>query len=91
MRSAGIFGGGIKLVGLEGEAGKISALTLRRALEERQWASAPCQSCVLSLSQATEAGTIYRPDVNPRACRPGAPHGVVLHMDGAGWPMRSHV
>src|SRR3954454_3300295 len=78
------FGGGIKLVGLEGDAGKISALTLRRALDERQWGGPHHVSpAVLSLSQATEAGTIYRPDEIRELADLAHQHGVVLHMDGA--------
>src|SRR2546421_1453472 len=57
------FGGGLKLIGLAGQAGKISAETLATGLAERQWGGPHHVSpAVLSLSQATEAGTIYRPD-----------------------------
>src|SRR5438093_1963352 len=57
------FGGGLKLIGLAGEAGKVSAETLAADLAERQWGGPHHVSpAVLSLSQATEAGTIYRPD-----------------------------
>src|SRR6266550_1437461 len=57
------FGGGIKLVGLAGEAGKIAPDTLQRALDAGQWGGPHHVSpTMLSLSQATEAGTIYRPD-----------------------------
>ena len=78
------FGGGIKLVGLEGDGGKISAATLRRALEERQWGGPHHVSpAVLSLSQATEAGTIYRPSELSELAGLAHRHGLVLHMDGA--------
>jgi threonine aldolase len=78
------FGGGIKLVGLEGDGGKIAADTLARALAERQWGGPHHVSpAVLSLSQATEAGTIYRPgEVRVLADRAHA-RGVAVHMDGA--------
>src|SRR5438128_7210269 len=57
------FGGGLKLIGLAGAAGKVSAETLATDLAERQWGGPHHVSpAVLSLSQATEAGTIYRPD-----------------------------
>ena len=56
------FGGGLKLVGLPGEAGKVTAATLASDLAERQWGGPHHVSpAVLSISQATEAGTIYRP------------------------------
>src|SRR6266568_4971161 len=57
------FGGGIKLIGLFGEACKIAPATLEALLAEGQWGGPHHVSpAVLSLSQATEAGTIYRPD-----------------------------
>src|SRR5262245_59121431 len=57
------YGGGIKLVGLPGEAGKIATQGLQRALGATPWGGPHHVSpSVLSLSQATEAGTIYRPD-----------------------------
>ena len=64
------FGGGIKLIGLAGEAGKIAPATLQRALDAGQWGGPHHVSpAVLSLSQATEAGTVYRPDEIRRARR----------------------
>src|SRR5215470_19565907 len=57
------YGGGIKLVGLPGEAGKITPDTVQHALRAAS-GGAPhhVTAALLSLSQATEAGTIYRPD-----------------------------
>src|SRR5436305_12412207 len=55
------FGGGLKLIGLKGEAAKIAAATLRTALERGAWGGPPhVTPAVLSLSQATACGTIYR-------------------------------
>ena len=55
------FGGGIKLIGLAGEGSKIAPATLRGALEDGAWGGPHHVSpSVLSLSQATECGTIYR-------------------------------
>ena len=78
------FGGGIKLVGLPGDGAKISAQTLRHALEHGQWGGPHHVSpSVLSLSQATECGTVYR--VAEVAELAGIAHqrGAALHMDGA--------
>src|SRR5215475_11427744 len=48
-------GGGIKLIGLPGAAGKVAPATFRRALEAGQWGGTHHVSpAVLSLSQATE-------------------------------------
>src|ERR1700752_2641664 len=55
------FGGGLKLIGLPGDGAKVSAARLRGALEGGQWGGPHHVSPgVLSLSQATECGTIYR-------------------------------
>lgn len=78
------FGGGIKLVGLAGEAGKIAANTLRRALDAGPWGGPHHVSpAVLSLSQATEAGTIYRPDEIRELAEIAHARGLALHVDGA--------
>jgi threonine aldolase len=62
MRRAGILRRGIKLVGLPGGGEQVFLpATLRRALEDGQWGGPHHVSpSVLSLSQATECGTIYR-------------------------------
>ncbi len=65
------FGGGIKLVGLPGDDGKIAPETLKaRARQTAQW-GAPhhVTPAAVSFSQATEAGTIYRPRRDPRTRR----------------------
>jgi threonine aldolase len=82
------YGGGIKLIGLAGEAGKVMPATLRRALDDGQWGGPHHVSpAVLSLSQATEAGTIYRPDevaeLAAIAHKHGSGHRLALHVDGA--------
>ena len=78
------FGGGIKLVGLRGEAGKIAPQTLNTALTERQWGGPHHVSpAVLSLSQATEAGTIYRPDEIAALAEIAHARGLAVHVDGA--------
>jgi threonine aldolase len=57
------FGGGLKLVGLPGDDGRITTDVLKAALEGGEWGGPHHVSpAVLSLTQATEAGTIYRPD-----------------------------
>jgi len=78
------FGHGLKLVGLSGEAGKLAPATLKAALDKPQW-GAPhhVAPSALSLSQATEAGTIYRPhDIRELADLAHA-HGLAVHVDGA--------
>ena len=78
------YGGGIKLIGLAGEAGKVMPATLRRALDDGQWGGPHHVSpAVLSLSQATEAGTIYRPDELRALAEIAHARGMALHVDGA--------
>ena len=78
------FGNGIKLIGLPGENGKISAAILKAALEKPQW-GAPHHvvPSVLSLSQASEAGTIYQPGEIRELADIAHAHGLAVHMDGA--------
>src|SRR5215470_249696 len=78
------FGSGIKLIGLPGEACKIGADALSAALERGQWGGPHHVSpAVLSLSQATEAGTIYQPDELRRLAAVAHARGMSVHMDGA--------
>src|SRR5712692_3603345 len=78
------FGGGIKLVGLAGAAGKIAPETFRHAVERGQWGGPHHVSAtVLSLSQTTEAGTIYRPAEIAALAEIAHSHGLAVHVDGA--------
>ena len=78
------YGGGIKLVGLPGEAGKIAPAALQRALGARSWGGPHhVNPSVLSLSQATEAGTIYRPDEVRELADIAHARGMSVHVDGA--------
>jgi threonine aldolase len=77
------FGGGIKLVELPGTSGKIAPDTLARTLD-RQWGGPHHVSpAALSLSQATEAGTIYRLHEIRALADMAHAHGLAVHMDGA--------
>jgi threonine aldolase len=78
------FGAGLKLIGLAGEAGKIAPATLLGALEGREWGGPHhVRPAVLSLSQATEAGTIYRPQEIRQLADIAHAHGLAVHVDGA--------
>ena len=78
------YGGGIKLVGLVGLAGKIAPTTLQRALDAGQWGGPHhVEPAVLSLSQATEAGTVYRVGEIRKLADIAHTRGMALHMDGA--------
>jgi len=78
------FGGGLKLVLLPGEAGKISPGTLRSALEDTEWGGPHhVTPSVLSLTQVTEAGTVYKPGEIRALADIAHRHGMAVHMDGA--------
>jgi threonine aldolase len=78
------FGAGLKLVELAGEGGKIAPDTLRAALA-RYTGHRPHEvvPSVLSLTQTTEAGTIYRPEEIRRLADFAHERGLAVHMDGA--------
>jgi threonine aldolase len=78
------FGGGLKLVELRGGNGKITTETLKRSLAE-QFGHSPHQmvASALSITQATEMGTVYRPDEIAALCEIAHERSLVVHMDGA--------
>jgi len=78
------FGGGLRLVGLPGEGGKIAPATLKNALAGYGGHS-PHQMIpsVLSITQASEAGTIYRAGEIAALAEIAHGRSLALHMDGA--------
>jgi threonine aldolase len=78
------FGGGLKLVGLPGDGGKIAPPVLQDALNHYGGHS-PHQMIpsALSITQASEAGTIYRPDEISALAAIAHARSLALHMDGA--------
>jgi threonine aldolase len=78
------FGGGLKLIPLPGEACKIAPSTLEHALDKGQWGGPHhVTPKVLSLSQSTEAGTIYRVNEIRELADIAHKHGLAVHVDGA--------
>lgn len=79
------FGGGIKLVELPGDGGKIATETLKATLENKsQWGPPHhVTPAALSISQATEAGTIYRPHELRELADVAHANGLAVHVDGA--------
>jgi threonine aldolase len=78
------FGAGLKLAGLTGDDGKIAPATLNAALAGYGGHS-PHQmvASALSITQASEAGTIYRPDEIAALCEIAHARSLAVHMDGA--------
>jgi threonine aldolase len=78
------FGAGLKLAGLPGDAGKIVPDTLKAALAGYGGHS-PHQmvAAALSITQVTEAGTIYRVDEIAALAEIAHARALTVHMDGA--------
>ena len=78
------FGGGIKLVQLPGDQGKITVETLKGFLANN-FGHSPHQMIpsALSITQATETGTVYRLDEIAALCEIAHERSLAVHMDGA--------
>ncbi len=79
----GFFCGGAQLVTLEGEHGKITAGALAAALDAHPVSVHTVQPAAVSISQATELGTAYRPAEVAALCEAAHARGLHVHMDGA--------
>jgi threonine aldolase len=79
-----LFTAGAKLVGIAGEGGKITPEGLRETLERfPRGLVKSAQPGALSLSQATEAGTIYGVSEVSELSSIAHRNGINVHMDGA--------
>lgn len=78
------FSAGAKLVGLPGAAGKATPAALRDALALMpRGVVKQVQPQALSLSQATECGTLYAPEEIAALAEIAREAGMAVHMDGA--------
>jgi threonine aldolase len=75
--------GGAKLVLVEGDHGKIGVDNLRAAMAGTGGSVHGVQPGVLSLTNVTEAGTVYTPDQIAALTALAKAHGVPSHLDGA--------
>ena len=78
------FGGGLKLVGMPGVGCKVAPDTLAATVAQYE-GHTPHQvvPAAFSFAQASEAGTIYRPDEIAALAKVARAHGMKVHMDGA--------
>jgi threonine aldolase len=75
---------GAKLKTLAGDHGKLSAEAVAAALADGRAGDVHhVQPAALSLTQATESGTVYRPDEVAAICAIAKQYGLKTHMDGA--------
>jgi threonine aldolase len=78
------FAGGAKLVGVPGYDGKITPEALRETLARfPRGLVKSCQPAALTLSQVTEAGTVYSLDEIAALAEIAHAAGLAVHMDGA--------
>ena len=78
------YAGGSRLVGMQGTSGKLDSAELSEALDRRILPSRHHLACSsLSLSQATEAGTVYSLGEISDLSHAARGHGLRVHMDGA--------
>jgi len=79
----GFFTGGAQLALLPGEHGRLAAAMLAAALGAHRVDVHTLQPAALSLTQATELGTVYRPEQIAELAARAHDHGLKVHMDGA--------
>jgi threonine aldolase len=79
----GFFSGGAQLVAIEGEHGKLTAEALAGVLEAHPASVHNVQAAAVSISQASELGTVYRPAEIAALAEVAHARGVAVHMDGA--------
>jgi threonine aldolase len=78
------FGGGLKVLGLPGEAGKVTTHALKATLDRGPWGGPHhATASVFSLTQATEAGTVYTLDEVRALAEIAHRRGLSVHVDGA--------
>jgi threonine aldolase len=82
VRSAGIFASGTKILLLPGESGKIEPAAIDRAVTRRTDIHYP-KPRALTLTQATEVGTVYTPDELKALWGVARKFGLRVYMDGA--------
>ena len=76
------FSGGAKLIPTSGRNGKLDLENIETALLRHRDVHSP-KPRVLSLTQATEFGTVYRRDEIEGICEFARRHSLFVHMDGA--------
>ena len=76
------FSGGAKLIPIAGRNGKLEPATIGAALRRYRDVHSP-KPRVISVTQATELGTVYQHDEIERICELARENSLFVHMDGA--------
>jgi threonine aldolase len=79
----GFFSGGAQLMLLQGEHGKVTRDAFAAALDAHPVSVHTLQPAAVSLTQASELGTAYRPDEIVSLTGLAHARGLKVHMDGA--------
>jgi threonine aldolase len=77
------FSGGARVVTIAGGRGKLSPDALAAAIDANPVSVHTPQPAAVSLTQATELGTVYRPDELRALCAVAHERGLKVHLDGA--------
>ena len=77
------FSGGAKLVQLKGASAKIAPDTIARTVMRYRGGVHSPQPAAISITQATERGTVYKPNEIAALGEIAKHEGMALHMDGA--------
>jgi threonine aldolase len=78
-----LFTGGAKFVGLPGHDGKITPAAIAAKLRNFGHDEHGPKPSALTITNATERGTVYRPDELKALGEAARAHGLKVHMDGA--------
>jgi threonine aldolase len=78
-----LFTGGAKIIGLHGPQGKITPALIERALKGFIRGEHDPKPAAVSITNASELGTTYKPDEIRAISDLITPRGMKLHMDGA--------
>ena len=79
----GFFTGGAQLERIDGAGAKLTAAALAATLDGHAVSVHSVQPAAVSISQASELGTAYRPAEVAALCEVAHSHGLHVHMDGA--------
>jgi threonine aldolase len=83
MGAPEFFTNGAKLFPIPGPNGKLEAATLAGVIDDIACEGRTAKPSCVSLTQATEAGTVYTPDEVRALCDVAHAHGCRVHVDGA--------
>lgn len=78
-----LFTGGAKLVTMAGEGNKLTPTIIQARMAQFMHGEHGAKLSALSITNATELGTIYTPSEVKALADVVKPHGMKLHMDGA--------